>query len=101
MEPESLIEKLDRERRELRLQRQNESRTQRVVRQLETGARPTSKARREEASQRFKELMSPSQPAARPSTPQDVSGATTEFYTFKAGEVGIIKILTEGDFTAL
>lgn len=100
MEPETLIERLDRERREKRDQQKRDVRVQQaVVRQIETGARPTSRARREETAQRFSELRGHTAPAARPSAPQSVSGQPVEFYCWQGGVIGKITLLVGSPFT--
>jgi hypothetical protein len=102
MEPETLIEKLDRERRERRDQEKNDSHVKRVVsQQIQSGARPASRAGREEASRRFTELRGHTAPAARPSSPQAAAGTPVEFYCWKDGEMGKIDILSSSEFKPL
>lgn len=85
-----------------REERLKESADRQIRRSVENGSRPTNAARREETQKRFTELRSPSVPAARPSSaPPAVSGKPVEFYAWKDGAVGKIKILTEGEFTAI
>lgn len=95
---ETLEQRIARER----IERQQESVKRNLIRQVASGARPTNPVRREEAQTRFKELLSPTQPASKPRAQQSSpSGKAVEFYAWKDGEVGKIKILTEGDFTAI
>ena len=58
-------------------------------------------ARKEEAVARYKELLSPQQNAPKVKTQQAKAktGDAIEFYVWKDGVVGKLKILTEGEFT--
>jgi hypothetical protein len=98
MEPESFEDRLIREREE----RKRESGKREVIRSAGTGSRPTSRAGREEASQRFKELMSPASTPSSVKAPQaPAGGEAIDFYVWKDGAVGKLKILTEGEFEAI
>jgi len=103
MEPESLTDKLDREREELRLQRlRGDGHIRQVVsRQIEAQTvQVVRQARREEPVQRFQELRGHAAPAGRSRAPESVSGTPMEFYAWQEGVVGKITLQVINPFTA-
>ena len=64
----------------------------------------TNPARKEEAQRSYRELRSPQIAAARPKAAQSapqVDGETIDFYAYKDGVFGTIKIQTGGGFEQL
>lgn len=86
-----------------RVERQKASDTRDIVRQVNTGARFTNSARREEAQSRFKELLSPQQTARKTTTPQSpqAEGTSLELHVWKEGELGIIELSQLSPFRSL
>lgn len=71
--------------------------------------RYTNLARKEEAVSRYKDLLGPqqnnpkqqAQEAPEAAKAPEPAGTPVEFYTWKDGAVGKLKILTEGEFTPI
>ena len=99
---ESFEDRLVRQRAERAKDAEKTRKEQELARaKRDSERRFSNPARKEEAVARYKELLSPQQPALKPKVAQDsnASGKPVEFYTWKDGVVGKLKILTEGEFT--
>lgn len=97
---ETLSQRLDRERTERKLLSDAQEFAAKTTGKFKQST-VTSSRRKSEIERTMTKVEPVTTPRPTPAASPNGSGNPIEFYVWKDGEIGTIKILTEGEFTAL